>query len=657
MVKRCLVRLASAGSVRAPVRLLVAIAVLAVAVLGAAPARGSISAAVPIDGPGREIVDLGGVAMAPDGTGGLVYRRIADGRTHVFAAQFVEARWLRPQRVDSGQRFDSSWPAIGAADGGRLVVTWVQEFGPASDRMYSATLDAGARRFQPPVPVDLNVGEATATWPSLAVNRGGAAYLAYLVLQRPTGADPPGTARGELRVARSGGQLWSGFGFPLNRNPQGLLRLPTAATAPRVAIDVTGNGIVAWAEPDEDLIDRVWARRLFGGQAGIPLAVSPREWGGRALRGPADGFALDVAGFGQGAIAFRQQAGEGGALAGARLMLATIPETFATGANAFGPPRLVDGAGDGAPAAPGSPAVATTRAGDAAVAFSLAQRTLLTTADDRAVERPARLDDGRSSAPGDPRAELGVSGAAAIAWKLRRGAAGGVGISERRADAVPVRQLLSAPVGGPVGGLELAGSGLGDALVAWVQGPDERRQVAAAVVDAPPDPFSVQTPVEWVRRGRVRLRWDEPPHAIGGIRYALTIDDDTVAEDVSGTARAVPLRRLDDGVRIVQVVAEDSGGQETTSYPSGLRIDTRAPRVRIRRVAAGRVRVRLVDGRPGRVAGVARASVRVSWGDGRRTEGRTSATHRYRRAGRVRIEVRARDRAGNRVRARRWMAP
>ena len=299
--------------------------------------------------------------------------------------------------------------------------------------------------------------------------------------QRPSGADPPGTARGELRVARTSGRLWSTFGFPLNRNPQAPLRLPTAVSAPRVAIDATGNGIVAWQEPDEELVDRVWARRLFSTTAGIPLAVSPRSWADKPLRAAADAFSLDVAGFGQGAIAFRQQPGEGGALSGPRVMLATIPETFVTGAAAFGAPRVVDGAGG---ASPGAPAVATTRSGDVRVAFSLAQRTLLTEADDAGVGQPRRVDDGRSSAPGEPLAELGPSGAAVVAWKVRRGSAGGVGISERRADGVPVRQTLSAPAGGPVAGLALAGSGLGDALVAWVQG----GQVAAAVVRRPAGP-------------------------------------------------------------------------------------------------------------------------------------------------------------------------
>jgi hypothetical protein len=223
---------------------------------------------------------------------------------------------------------------------------------------------------------------------------------------------------------------------------------------------------------------------------------------------------------------------------------------------------------------------------------------------------------------------------------------------------VTVRRQLSTAVGGVVDGLELGGSGLGDAVVGWVQGPADRRRIAAAVVDAPPDPFAVQTPIEWVRRGRaVTLRWDEPPHAIGGVSYAVTVDDDTVAEGLGGTRRRVPLRRLDDGVAVVQVVAEDPAGQETTSFPAELKIDRRRPRVRVSGMPGSRVRVVLRDGPRRNVSGVAPRSVRVDWGDGRSSEGRAKLVHRYRVGGRRRLVVKARDRAGNRVNRFWWVTP
>ena len=130
--------------------------------------------------------------MAEDGSGGIVYLKKEGGRNHVFAARFDNGAWSPPQRVDVGQSFDSSWARIAAGDGGRLLVTWVQEFGVGSDRMFSATLDPGATGFQEPVPVDMNVGEATSTYPDLAMNAGGQAYLTYLVITDNSSLNPPG---------------------------------------------------------------------------------------------------------------------------------------------------------------------------------------------------------------------------------------------------------------------------------------------------------------------------------------------------------------------------------------------------------------------------------------------------------------------------------
>jgi hypothetical protein len=614
---------------------------LACLLVPVATASASISDVSVIDGPSGDVVDFGAAAMAPDGTGGVVYRKRVDGRVHIFAAQFDQRGWRPPQRVDNGQRFDSSWPVIGAGNGGRLVVAWVQEFGPSSDRMYSAALDPGASRFQAPVPVDLNVGESTGTYPSLSMNQSGNAYLAYLVVQTPAGTDPPGYTRGELRVARYDGTYWSSFGLPLNRNAQAPLRLPAAGASPQVTMDATGNGILAWQEPDDALIDRIWARRLFGTNFGIATQVSPGTWKDQPLRAPADQFSLDAAGFGQGAIAYRQQPAAGGPLNGTRIMLATIPETSSPSAAAFGTPRIVDGAGDAAPpVAPGPPRVAVDRVGDAATVFGFAQRSVLTPADDREVRGLERLDDGRSSIPGAPSVDIAASGAAVAAWQVRRGSLGGVGVTERRADGVPVSQTLAAPAGGIVAGFGLAGSGFGDGLVGWVQG----GQVAVAVIDAPPDPFAANAPTDYVRTPP-EIRWDMPAHAIGGVTFTVTIDDDTIAEKLNTTKLQLRPRDLDDGVHVLQVVATDAGGQETTSRPADLKVDQTKPRVRIKRFRNRLVEVAVSDA----TSGVDATSVKTSWGDGKRSAGRRTAAHRYRGGGTFRVTVTARDKTGNRV--------
>ncbi|HTE62374.1 MAG TPA: hypothetical protein VK631_18610, partial [Solirubrobacteraceae bacterium] len=512
-------------------------------------------------------------------------------------------------------------------------------------------LDPGARRFQAPVPVDLNVGEATATWPALAMARGGAAYIAYLVTRQAGGGVPPGYVSGELRVARYSGALWSGFGAPLNRNPATPVRAPSAVNRPRVGVDLAGNGVVGWQEPDDALIDRVWARRLFGSVPGIPQQVSPGELGGRPARGPADAFSLDVAGFGQAAVSWRQQGETPGAPA--RLFTATLPETTVEKAAAFGAPRLSDGGGAAGPSggAAGAPAVAVAAGGAFTSAFGLGASTFTVDGDDTSLEAPQRIDEGGSTVAGDPQVDVARSGAAVVAARLGSGGRGGLALAERRSDGVVEQRVISGAAGGAVGAFDLAGSGIGDALTGVEQGTGAGAQIVVSGIDAPPEAFAVQTPIGWVRRKKVPLRWDRPEHAIGSVRYAVTLDDDTVAENLKGDRFTLPKKALSNGVAVVQVVAEDDGGQETTSFPGELQVDGRAPRVRLSQ--RGRtLTVRLTDGtHKRRVSGVDASTVRISWGDGSKPgRGKKKLARTFTRGGRFRVLVTARDKAGNRAR-------
>ena len=154
--------------------------------------------------------------MAADGTGGLVYRKRVEGRSHVFVAQYVEGKWRAPERVDVGEKFESSFPAIAAGEGGRLVVVWANHYSSSTDGLFSATLDPGSAGFQPPVPVDLSIGQATGTYPSIAMNIAGQAYVSYRVITAVSGPStpniPPGYVLDEIRVAHFDGQYWSSLG-------------------------------------------------------------------------------------------------------------------------------------------------------------------------------------------------------------------------------------------------------------------------------------------------------------------------------------------------------------------------------------------------------------------------------------------------------------
>lgn len=597
-----------------------------------------------IDGPSSDIVDFGGVAMSEDGTGGLVYRRLVDGRPHIFAAQFADGGWRAPQRVDAGQRFDSSWPAIAAGDGGRLVVAWAQEAG-AADRLFGATVQPGSRRFGTPVPIDLNVGDPIALHPSLAMSRGGAAYLTYVVASEDPNL-PPGTVHGELRLARFGGQLWSTFGFPLNRNPGAPVRRPTATTAPRVALDAGGNGALVFTEPDNDLIDRVWARRLFGATAGVPLRVSPDRVGERPLRGGADGFDADVSGFGQLTVAFRQTTVPGDPLTGTRTMVAQLPESFTEGAGKVTEAALIDGVPAGeTPARPEAPRVAGLPGGQFLSVFGIGPSTFAVAAKEQGLQKPVRIDAEASTVTSTPFVDASESSAEVVAFRRLAQNRGTVVVREVRSDGVDETKTLFAPRGGAVESLDLAGSGLGDAAVGWQQGSRALTQIVAATVDAPPGEFAVNTPADFIRPRVLNLAWDPPANAIGGLRYTLTVDDDTVAEDITRTKVGLTAKQLPEGISVVSVIARDAAGQETSSSPAELKVDGRAPVARIRAASSRRARVTIADGEQG--SGVDPASAQIAWGDGRRSSGSAAASHRYRRPGRYRVSVTARDAAGN----------
>lgn len=627
--------------------LVLACALLACAA-GGAPAHGLISDAETIDGPTRDLTELGGVAMAEDGTGGVVYRKLAeDGRNHIYAAQFVDGRWRPAQRVDTGrtQRFESSWPAIAAGNNGRLLVVWVQEFGDV-DRMYSAYLGAGARRFQPPIPIDLNVGDSDlGVYPSVSMNRGGQAYVAYRVITdgQPATA-PPGYVLGEIRLARFTGEFWTQQGVPLNRNPAAPQRRPTPANAPKVVTDVQGNAVVAWQEADDAFVDRVYARRVFGGTTGIALQVSPADLGG-PLRGGASQFDLDVSGFGRAAIAYRQEPAQGSPLGLApRLLVAEAPDVFQDAAKAFAAPRLVDGGiGDGQ--SPGLVAVAAAEGGFLA-GFGLDGQALTVGGEAATVGARERLGTQVSSLDPVPVIDLADSGAAALAWRFTAGGRGFVTARERRPDGVVTDKRLTGALGGAVRTLRLSGSGIGDALVAFLQGEGAGAQLVVAAVDAPPETFTVQTPVEFTRESRrLRLQWDRSVHAIGKVTYTVTVDDDTVAENLRSLRHELNVRSLDDGVRTVQVIAVDDAGQETTSVPAELKLDRRPPTVRWY-PGRGRVRVVISDGPRGRVSGVDTPSIRLVRSG--KTVARANRTIRKRLPrGRQRLTLVARDQAGN----------
>jgi hypothetical protein len=637
--------------------------VLASAVLLCSPmaAHAEISPVVALDGPSADIVDFGGAAMAADGTGGVVYRKRVEGRIHIFAAQYVGGKWGAPQQVDVGEKFDSSFPAIAAGEGGRLVVVWANHYSSTTDGLYSATIDPGSGGFQPPVPVDLNIGQATGTYPSVAMDLSGQALVAYRVITAVSGPStpniPPGYVLAEIRMARFDGQYWSSFGVPLERNPAQPVPQPTAANSPEVAIDLTGQGLLAWQEPDDSFVNRVYARRIFGMTPGNLLQVSPSSFAGHPQNGPVDELSLDVAGFGQGAVAWRQQPAPGSGFTRARVFEAEIPSSFDPHGSAFGPAAPVDGppGGDGPGEALGALSMAVDGKGGFDVGYGAGDQSFDTSGSGLGahppVGKPLRLDSG-SEVPGDPVLTRADDGALAAAWKIQSHGSGAVAVLERRADGTPNRALVAASRGGAVHQLAVGGSHRGDAVFGFLQGDGPNAQIAAVVVRAPPGEFVTSAPSTWVRAARIPLQWEIPLAGAGKIAYSVLVDDQEVAEGITGDEYTLTRAQTPAGLHTLQVQATDSLGQVVDSVPATLKVDRTPPRVRVL-VHGGAVTVRVLDGPRGQVSGVRAGSVKVGFGDGASGHGRVRFKHSYAHAGTYTIAVSSSDNAGNKGTVRR----
>jgi hypothetical protein len=269
-----------------------------------------------------------------------------------------------------------------------------------------------------------------------------------------------------------------------------------------------------------------------------------------------------------------------------------------------------------------------------------------------------RADDGGSSIAGEPLVDVGSSLAGVAAWRELRGGAGSVAIRERRADGVLESAALSAPGGGTIGSLALGGSGLGDAIVAWRQGSGAKAQVAAAVIDAPPDRFLVEVPDGWQRKATMRVKWNAAENAVGGLRYSVSVDDEPIGKKTTRLHAVLKSKRVGEGHHRLQVFAIDDSGQATGSRKAALLVDRKPPRIALRK-RGGRLAVLVVD----RVSGVRGRTVKVDFGDrgagqsagaSRRHGGRKKVRpvvirHAYATAGNYRVTVTARDRAGNKT--------
>jgi hypothetical protein len=618
---------------------------------GAQQARAVIAPAQTIDGPSEAIVGFGGAAMAEDGSGGLVYLKRVEGVPHVFVSRYVGGHWLPPVRVDTEEPFAASWPRIGAANGGELIVVWATEFATREGKplyeLVGAELGPGGASFGQAMIIDPNIEEATGTSPDLAVSSTGQADVVYRVVRTSVFNVPllrAGDVVEQVRLAHYSGQRWSGLGS-INRNPGASMRPPTTANAPQVAIGPTGNGVVVWQEPDVEGVGRIWARRIFGTALDFVLPVSTASFSGAPISDDADGPSVAFSRLGQAEVAYRQLAGPGSPLPGPRIFLNILPDGESANGAAFQGAAVADAAvGGGAGASVGPPSIDIDEKQDMRLLYDSNGTPRVIEGNGTGLIGALSLGSGFAGAENRAASVMNPEGGGVSAWPSQTAPGRpAVAVREDFPTGAVQTALVSGGSGGEVAELAVGRSGLGDGLVAFRQGAFGNAAIVASQTTAPPATFVVTVPKKWVKPSRVVVSWLAAQTANAPLSYHVVLDGHVKPTPAGVFSAQLDPRGLGSGRHRLQVLATDASGQSTLSPASTLMVDGSAPTVTISRSRGRVVSVRIAD----RDSGVATRSVSVSFGDGRSVRGRARITHRYAHSGVYQLTARVRDKLGN----------
>lgn len=637
-----------------------ALAILPSSILPAC-ARAVIMPAQTLDGPSEEIVGFGGAAMAEDGTGGVVYLKRVEGVPHVFVSRYYEGRWWPPIRVDTEQPYAASWPRIGAAEGGELMVVWATPFatrkGRPVDELLGAELGPGAERFGQATIVDKDIEEAAGTSPDLALSTTGQADVVYRVVEPDNTSIPllhPGDVVEQVRLAHFDGQRWSNLGA-INRNPGVSMRPPTQANAPQIAIGPTGEGLVVWQEPEIEGVARIWARRIFGSAIDYVMPISASSFDGAPLPDDADAPSVAFSRLGQAVVAYRQATGPGSPLPGPRIFVNTVPDGESeSGAEPTGAVLADAAVSGGEGAVVGPPSVDIDEKRGVRLMYDSNGTPRVVEGANRTLA--AALSLGPPFAGDEPYAAsvMNPEGGGVSAWPSADAQGDpAVAIREDFPDGAVQTGLVSGGAGGEVGELSVGRSGLGDGIVAFRQGPFGNAAIVAAQVSAPPVATVVNAPKGWVKPSQALVSWAPAVSGDGPLTYRVVLDGRPLAVPAGELQLRLDTRGLASGRRQVQVLATDRDGESTLSAPVTLMIDGVPPTVKIALAQGGTaVSVRVRD----RYAGVDARAVSVSFGDGAQAHGEARLVHRYARPGVYRVVVRVRDKIGNAGVVRSWVS-
>jgi hypothetical protein len=451
-----------------------AVASAAIFTLGAGGAAHAAPTIATLDGPSADVKLAGGVDVATDATGALVYTKAVGGVDHVFASRLSGGTWSAPERVDTGSADAATSPRVATYPGGGIVVTWLA--GAATPfKIKSATAPATGQPFGAPVDV---IPTAVAKSQDLDVAPDGTGYVTF-------------TEGFNVRAARLAGGTWTPIGGPV-ADPSGILDQTAGdeagGTASQQEPDVAaynGGAVLVWPETDGTMTGHVWARRLTGLTAGAPSDLSVPTFGGHARASSADMPDIAVAADGTAHVAFRELFTYGGTDR-PNVLMRRLP---ADGSAPEAPQQI-----DGLPADPTegaeTPGLAISPNGQHGLVGTPRQLTFQTFGSrlsGSTWSTGSRLDAGTPTAASFPVAAVGDNGFGTIAFYDKQAATDAIQASSGTGAPGTAADTLSSAADGPIAfndnhTVNAAAATDGTSQVVFAQGAAATRRIVVATI-------------------------------------------------------------------------------------------------------------------------------------------------------------------------------
>jgi len=593
-----------------PRRLIVLLTAAFILVPAAAAHAGWFPAA-PVDGPNADVVSVGNVDLARDGTGAVAYRKNGDGVPQAWISRIFGGVWQAPERISftGGTVTDVK---VAAGDGNRLAVAWI-----ADGTVYAAVTPGGDTPvgFAPAVAL----GGPGATDLDLDLGVNGAAYAIW-------------QESANVVAARLQDTTWTRVAAPLDIDVNGAAGV--GAGRPKVAVSAEGYAVATWGEAMPDGLTHVWGRRITG----LNLSMVPQDLN-LPGNGNADSPDIDIENDGSYAwIVFRQDIGGVSRTLGRRLRGSQYeaPEFIDAGVPSTDPKVDMNGVGQGY-------AVAQTPGGAQVFGSWL---------DHDHLQPGLRLDTVDGTGAAKPEVASTDQADSVVAWRLT--GADGNSVARARyhdgedaAGAMGGELTLSRGDLGPVAdpGVSISADRSGDAAVAMVQGAPGARTLAVAIYDRPPGAPFIDETEAFKRKTRPELRW-RPGNDPWGVQTFRIYMDGVQIGQTTGTT-LTPATPLATGKHTWQVESVDRAGQVSRSRVRTLKIDATPPTLKVKvsgtRAARRALKITVTAKDAG---GSGLDHITVDYGD-RSPKSQTKTTrHRYKR-GRFTLKVAAVDKAGN----------